>query len=52
MKLYYIKRKGDMFNDKLLCDKILDIIANIITGILFMSMGAGLVLLLFKKYGL
>lgn len=40
MKLYYIKRKADMFNDKFLCDKILDIIGVVISAIGFTLLGA------------
>ena len=47
MKLYYIKRKADIFNDKYLCDKILDIIGITISAIGFMLIGALLTICFF-----
>ena len=47
MKLYYIKRKADIFNDKYLCDKILDIIGFVITATAFMLVGALLTICFF-----
>lgn len=51
MKLYYIKRKYDLWNDKYLSDKILDVVTGAICAMMFMMAGAALVVLLFKKYG-
>lgn len=51
MKLYYIKRKVDIFKDKYFSDKILDIIGGIIFGLSWALIGFLIALYLYRIYG-